>query len=557
MPNQLNLSDVSSPLAQTFSVTEPGGVYLTGIGLYFFSKPTDDDGNFPVTLELRPMTEAGTPNSFEVYPGTRVVKSKADVIVNTDFDSLSETKFDFPAPFYIPENTQVAMTLSTNAPPGGYRVWISELGDFEYGSTSKRVIQQPNVGVFFVSSNGTNFNAEQNKDLAFKVYNAQFKQSENLAVLYNDAPPLKRLSKISPQMDDPLFFTGADSAVVVQSPQHGFQALDYVRIYGLDSAETYNGVKGTSILGKRQITNVDPYGFTVKMDSAADSSIRGGGSDILTTQQHVVDQFKLAIPEFRPQDTTLAVQASMVTTRSWAQRQNHYVREGLFTLRNGSYYNPELPYIIASADVESDMFGSNSSCTFNVEMNSTNINVAPYIDLNSAVFEVGNNIIDYPDSAGAFLGADGYDSFGYDGRNYLSSFDYQSEAVILGGTHAAKFIAVPTVLYTPATTIKVIVDAINSSYTDFEVWYRTGVTGRNDDYLQTNRWIKFSTSSIPPNSSNYDDMPRDNDRATYREYAFNQSDLPEFNVYQIKIVMKSTNSTYVPQFRNLRTIATV
>ena len=557
MPNELNLSDVSSPLAQTFNITEPGGVYLTGIGLYFFSKPTVDDGNFPVTLELRPMTEAGLPNAFEVYPGTRVVKSKADVTVNTEFNTASETKFDFPAPFYVPENTQVAMTLSTNAPPGGYRVWIAELGDFEYGSTSKRVIEQPNVGVFFISSNGTNFTAEQNRDLAFKVYNAQFKQSENLAVLYNDAPPLRKLSKISPLFDDPLIFTANNNFVSLSAPQHGFQSSDYVRIYGLDSAETYNGVKGTSILGKRQITNVDPYGFTFRMDSAADSDIRGGGADMLCTQQYVVDQFKLAIPEFRPQDTTMNIEASMVTTRSWAQNTSHYDREGLFTLKNGAYYNPELPYVIASADVESDRLGSNPSCTFNVEMNSSNINVAPYIDLNSAVLEVGNNIIDYPDSAGAFAGADGYDSFGYDGRNFLSTFDYVSESAILGGSHAAKFMANPVLLFTPATSIKVLVDAINSTYTDFEVWYRTNTIGRDDDYPTSLQWYKFSTSSIPPNSSNYDDMPRDNDRATYREYVFNQQDLPEFNVYQIKIVMKSTNSTYVPQFKNLRTIATV
>lgn len=556
MPNQLNLSDVSSPLAQTFNITEPGGVYLTGIGLYFFSKPSDDDGNFPVTLELRPMTEAGTPNAFEVYPGTRVVKSKADVVINTDFDTASETKFDFAAPFYVPENTQIAMTLNTNAPPGGYRVWISELGDFEYGSTSKRVIEQPNVGVFFVSSNGTNFTPEQNKDLTFKVYNAQFKQSENLAVLYNDAPPLRKLSKLE-IFDDPLFFTGGDSSVSVQAPQHGFQALDYVKIYGLDSATTYNGVKGSSILGKRQITNVDPYGFKFNMDSAADSSIRGGGSNMLCTQQYVVDQFKLAIPEFRPQNTTMNIEASMVTSRAFAQNTRHYVREGLFTLRNGAYYSPELPYVIASADVESDRFGSNSSCTFNVEMNSTNINVAPYIDLNSAVLEVGNNIIDYPDSSGAFLGADGYDSFGYDGRNLITTSNYVSESVILGGSHAAKFIAVPVILVNPATSIKVLVDAQNSTNTDFEIWFRTGTIGRDDDYLQTNRWTKFSTSSVPPNISNYDDMVRDNDRSTFREYLFSHFDLPQFDVYQIKIVMKSKNSTYVPKFKNLRTIATL
>ena len=41
---------------------------------------------------------------------------------------------------------------------------------------------------------------------------------------------------------------------------------------------------------------------------------------------------------------------------------------------------------------------------------------------------------------------------------------------------------------------------------------------------------------------------------TFKEYEFNMEDLPEFKYYRIKLVLTSTNQTYVPRLSNLRVI---
>lgn len=553
----MNLTDVSSPLAQTFNITEPGGVMLTGVGLYFYSKPGVDAGNFPVTLELRPVTEGGNPSSKEVYPGTKVVKSKADILASTNYDATTgETKFDFPVPFHVPENTQLAMTLSTNAAPGGYRVWIAQLGDFEYGSTAKRVIDQPNVGSFFTSSNGTTWTPEQNRDLTFKMYNAEFTSKNSVATIYADTPPQKLLSEFEVS-SNPLIFTNGDSDVKVIHPQSGFQSGDTVRVLGLDSDENYNGVLGTSILGKRTIRNIDPYGYIIRMDSAATSDGRGGGDNIVVDEQVIVDMFKLNLPDFNPQGTKIDYKANMTTTKSYAGSNRAYSRKKAFEINNKSWWEPGVPFVLASDLQESDRLNGLPSAIFSASFNTTNKNVAPYLNINAATLETGHNVIDYADSDGVFAGVNGLDSDGTDGRNILVSTPYISESAFLGGTNAAKYINKPITLASPATSIKVLITAQRTSFSDFEVWYRTGILGDQDNYLAVNSWYKFSTSSIPPNISNYDDMPIDQDFNTFRDYSFSQFNLPDFNAYQIKIVMKSKNSARPPVFRNLRTIATV
>ena len=48
--------------------------------------------------------------------------------------------------------------------------------------------------------------------------------------------------------------------------------------------------------------------------------------------------------------------------------------------------------------------------------------------------------------------------------------------------------------------------------------------------------------------------PAENDN-TFKEYKFSKSGLSEFTAFQIKIVMKGSNSSYPPIIRDLRGIA--
>ena len=55
------------PLAQTFYVDNPKGIFATSVDVYFY----DGDRNLPVTVELRP-TINGTPSATDIYPFSSV-----------------------------------------------------------------------------------------------------------------------------------------------------------------------------------------------------------------------------------------------------------------------------------------------------------------------------------------------------------------------------------------------------------------------------------------------------------------------------------------------------
>ena len=46
-------------------------------------------------------------------------------------------------------------------------------------------------------------------------------------------------------------------------------------------------------------------------------------------------------------------------------------------------------------------------------------------------------------------------------------------------------------------------------------------------------------------------------KSDYKEYEFNATNLPQFNGFQIKIIMSGTNYAYVPKIRDLSTIASI
>ena len=53
------------PIAQSFIVAEPGGIYVTKVDLFFQVA----DENAPVSIEIRPMVN-GVPSSNVIIPGS-------------------------------------------------------------------------------------------------------------------------------------------------------------------------------------------------------------------------------------------------------------------------------------------------------------------------------------------------------------------------------------------------------------------------------------------------------------------------------------------------------
>jgi hypothetical protein len=71
------------PVAQSFTVKEKTGIFLTAVDVFFYSK----DSTLPVTLQIRPLDDGGTPSNRLLYEQTlessEVVVNKVDLSANT------------------------------------------------------------------------------------------------------------------------------------------------------------------------------------------------------------------------------------------------------------------------------------------------------------------------------------------------------------------------------------------------------------------------------------------------------------------------------------------
>jgi len=552
MTQRLQLTEQRNPLSQTFRVVERDGSVLTGVGLFFYSTPSVSVSQIPITVELRPVVN-GAPSSTEFFPGTQVtvapsvIRSKA----STTFSSATEHKFTFREPIYIPGNTEVALVAYTSAPAGQWKIWAGEIGEFVAGSTTKRISKQLDAGVVYESSNGTAWNASQYLDLAFKVYRAVFTNVNNIAHLEVDTPPLKRLTETnyvdnySRYPRNPLSFTAASNKLRVLHPNHGFNVDDRVYITGIDSADTINGVKGASIVGTKLIDSADPFGYTVTMDSAATATLRAGGSNVIASEQHVINAFGVVMPRSTPQNTSVQVAGNLTTHKSFAGSETPYQPVENVAIELDKFQLLDFAGVVASAAQEADATKLNGqpSTTLRVLLATQNKYVAPYFDVSSSSFRVVSNMIDYAQSN------DSSDT----GRNYTTTIPYVSETQASSGTSASKHITIPYALAESATSIRVYVDAMRPTGAEFTVWYRTAVTSEETPITEK-AWTAFSKTINPPNKSNYSQNGNHN---SFKEYEFNVYDVPDFDQYQIKITFHSTNSSHVPYLKNLRTIATV
>jgi len=162
------------PLAQSFFVSEQGGIFLTSAEVFF--ERVDDNG-IPVTVQLRPV-KLGLPTS-EVVPFSEV-NLDPDQITTSSNGSVA-TKFTFDSPVYLEGGTEYALVvLSTSLK---YRVFISRVGENDL-LTDEFVSNQPLLGSLFKSQNASTWEPSQWEDLKFNLNRASFVE-EGFVLLYN------------------------------------------------------------------------------------------------------------------------------------------------------------------------------------------------------------------------------------------------------------------------------------------------------------------------------------------------------------------------------------
>lgn len=172
---------VVDPLAQSFYVEEPTGIFVTSIDLFFFSK----DETLPITVQLRPM-ELGLPTS-KLYPFSEVVIDPKDIEISND--ATVPHRVTFESPVYLRGDSFHCVVILSNSDK--YNVWVSKLGEIDIttqsGPESKQVLvaKQPLLGGLFKSQNASTWNEAPYEDLKFTLYRANFTETSGNFNLYS------------------------------------------------------------------------------------------------------------------------------------------------------------------------------------------------------------------------------------------------------------------------------------------------------------------------------------------------------------------------------------
>jgi hypothetical protein len=152
------------PLAESFFVEEPAGIFLSKCDIFFKTKDTT---NVPVTLQIRTV-ELGTPTT-KILPFSEIVLRPSQV--NLSDDGSVATTFVFEAPVYLEGQKEYAIVLLSNS--SAYNVFISRVGENDI-TTREYISTQPYLGSLFKSQNASTWDPSQWEDLKFVLYRADF-----------------------------------------------------------------------------------------------------------------------------------------------------------------------------------------------------------------------------------------------------------------------------------------------------------------------------------------------------------------------------------------------
>ena len=193
-PPQADEND--DPLAQSFKVDQ-FGAYVTSVDIYF---ATMLDPEVPAFVEIRTM-EIGTPTTKLVSPDARVTLTSNDISLSND--ASIPTRATFSSPIYLEPNTEYALVVG--APTNTYEVFTAEMGQTALNAQAlpqaagRVYANQFSVGSLFKSQNASTWTPCQFEDLCFKLYKAEFTESDAVVTFQN--PPIRPNNGILPPLN--------------------------------------------------------------------------------------------------------------------------------------------------------------------------------------------------------------------------------------------------------------------------------------------------------------------------------------------------------------------
>jgi hypothetical protein len=596
------------PLAQSFfidSSTYPEGVFVTSIDVFFKTV----DQSTPVILELRNMSN-GSPGS-NVFPGGRSILPGYAAAQSHDASVATTFRFDFPI-FLQPNNEYCFVVRTTSM---GYNCWCSRLGEIDV-LTNKVIDTQPTLGTLFKSENNYTWIPDSYEDIKFDLNVAVFNTSKDANLIfrpqssggvtpnYFDTVQTLPMSYIST--------VKGSAAVDVIIPAHSLSNNDKIVITGTStSTAVQNNIPINSLTGTHTVTVLDdrtvrftPVGGRLASKSgplrSADalqniSTVPAiiPPTNTLTPAVPVINIDNFSSPTLQPNASANSLMATVTAPLpptvesdssfnvytnvqvnelmidymgtefsqtnitelvSLATGQSSDGTETPYGFRNfielpekSNFYAFNEPRMIATPINEAlnnSQLTGQPSATVNLKMSSNNRFISPVVDLNGMSLVTRTYVVNNQDNEINEIITTGGNQVTL--KTNFNDPTKNSEVVSGAGKASAKYKGV-----------------INTS-TEFYNKVTLFVTANCPSPAAIDAYVRTSADRETHMDRDWDWMPingvygslftTSRDKNATREWMYELQVDDPFNVYDIKLVMRSTNNSVVPKIYGVRAI---
>jgi hypothetical protein len=383
----------------------------------------------------------------------------------------------------------------------------------------------------FKSQNSTTWTAEQNEDVKFTINRAKFTTGTTGNVyLVNDVVPALTLAK------NPITTTASSAVITIHHRNHGMHTTaNNVTIAGVPSG-TYNGIASGNINGTyTAIGNItlDSYTVTAQNSDAADATGDIGGTTVTATRNMMYDLIKPIASTIVPPTTAITTALRTTSGRTLEQSEGEFSFSSVAkqkTVDLNSDYYMTAPQIVASAINETNEMSGSKSLALIISMESpTGDHLSPVIDTARLSAHLIRNRIYNPVSG--------------------TTTNFVADTANTGGSGPAQYITRPIILGNEATALDIRLSCHVPSAAEVEMFFR--VSNADDARLMGDlAWTPFNTDGSPDTA-----VPPSDDDVTFREHKYSVSDTTTFTAFQLKIILKATNSSYPPRVKDMRGIA--
>jgi hypothetical protein len=274
-----------------------------------------------------------------------------------------------------------------------------------------------------------------------------------------------------------------------------------------------------------------------------------GGIDVSCTQNMQFELLTPLIETFTPGSTNISSQVRTVSGKSISGNEESFVDQGFSPISLGVYNYFSTPRLVCSSVNERNLLTElpgNKSLNVLLTLSSADSRLSPCIDLTRT------SVITTTNRVNKIVGDDEYP-----GDNRVNSLVRDQNAFL----YVSKSIR----LQNPATSLKLYVSADINIYSDIRALFSISNEANSDPVFELfpgyNNLNNLLETINPEDSDGRPDIFTeknsilDFETNNFVEYEFTSNNLPSFTYYRIKLIMTSTNQSYVPQLKDIRAIA--